>query len=112
MSVNSLSIKRQFDKPQRDMTMEPNESIKIYTLQEKQRQKKIDDDVMSKNCDVIAIFPFCGQFGAIWKPDSGCIVCKTYILINSNLYLTKTENRTKESLTQLSQYCFLIACTP
>ena len=46
--------------------------------------KKFDNDVISKNCDVIAIFPIYGQFGAIWKPDSGRIVCKTCISINSN----------------------------
>ena len=40
---------------------------------------------MSNNCDVIAIFPIYNQFGAIWKPDSGGIVCKIYIFINSNL---------------------------
>ena len=40
---------------------------------------------MSKNYDVIAIFPIYGQFGTIWKPDSGRIVCKTYISTNSNL---------------------------
>ena len=40
--------------------------------------KKIDDDV-------IAIFPIYGQFRATRKPDSGRIVCKTYIFINSNL---------------------------
>ena len=40
---------------------------------------------MSNNCDVIAIFPIYNQFGAIWKPDSGRIVCKTYIFTNSNL---------------------------
>ena len=45
---------------------------------------------MSENCDVIASFPIYGQFRAIWKADSGRIV----------------ENRTKESLTQLSHYCF------
>ena len=44
---------------------------------------------MSKNCDVIAIFSIYGQFGAIWKPDSGRIVCKTYIFINSNLFSYK-----------------------
>ena len=38
--------------------------------------KKFDDDVMSKNCDVIVIFRFYGQFGAIRKPDFGRIVCK------------------------------------
>ena len=47
--------------------------------------KNFDDDVTSENCDVIAIFPIYGQFGAIWKPDSGRIVCKIYIFINSNL---------------------------
>ena len=30
-------------------------------------------------------FPIYGQFGAIRKPNSGCIVYKTYILINSSL---------------------------
>ena len=51
----------------------------------KTTSKTFDDDVISENCDVIAIFPICGQFGAIWKLDSGCIVCKTYIFTNSNL---------------------------
>ena len=40
---------------------------------------------MLANYDVIIIFPIYGQFGAIWKPDSRCIVCKTYIFINSKL---------------------------
>ena len=38
---------------------------------------------MSENCDVIDILPIYGQFGAIRKPDSWRIVCKTYIFINS-----------------------------
>ena len=46
--------------------------------------KKFDDDVMSPNCDFIVIFLIDGQFGAIRKLDSGCIVCKIYIFINSN----------------------------
>ena len=40
---------------------------------------------MSENCDVIAIFPVYGQFGAIRKLDSGFIIYKTCIFINSNL---------------------------
>ena len=40
---------------------------------------------MSGICDVIVIFSIYGQFGPIQKPDSGRIVCKTYIFINSNL---------------------------
>ena len=64
---------------------------------------------MPENFDVIVIFLIYGQFGAIRKPESGRIVCKTYMFINSNLfYFIKTENRTKKSLTQLSHYyCFL-----
>ena len=51
----------------------------------KATSKKIDDDVMSKTCDGIAIFSIYGQFVAVWKPHSGRIVCKTYIFNNSNL---------------------------
>ena len=68
---------------------------------------KTDDDVMSANCDVIVLCPSYSQFRAIWKPDSGRIV---YIKLTFSLivtfYLTKTENRTKKSITQLSGYCF------
>ena len=64
---------------------------------------KNDDYVMSANCDVIVIFPIYGQFGAIRKPNSRRMVCKTFSLIVI-FCLTKTENRTKKSLTQLS--CF------
>ena len=56
---------------------------------------------MSENCDVIVILPIYGEFRVIRKPDSGHIVCKTYIF-----NLAKTENRTKKSVTQLSHYCF------
>ena len=52
----------------------------------KTKSKKFDDGVMSENCGAIAIVPIYGQFGAIRKPDSGRIVCKTYISINSNLF--------------------------
>ena len=51
----------------------------------KTTSKKFDDEVISENCGVIAIFPIYGQFGAIRKPDAGCIVCKTYIFIKSDL---------------------------
>ena len=68
--------------------------------------KKFDDDVKSANCDVIVIFLIYGQFGAIWKPESGRIFCKTYIFSNSNFLSYKIENVTKQSLTQLSHNCF------
>ena len=55
----------------------------------KAMSKKFDGNVMSENYDTIAIFPVCGQFGAILT-----------------FYLTKIESRTKESLTQLLHYCF------
>ena len=46
---------------------------------------------MSKNCDVIVIFSIYGQFEANRKPDSGRIVCKSHILINSNLLKTELK---------------------
>ena len=51
----------------------------------KTKSKKFDGGVLSVNYDVIGIFPIYDQFGAICKPDSGRIVCKTYISTNSNL---------------------------
>ena len=51
--------------------------------------KIFDDDVMLTNFDVIVVFTIYGQFGAIRKLDSGFIVCKTYISINSNLLYYK-----------------------
>ena len=57
---------------------------KIYKRNEKM-SKKLDDDVMSKNWDVIVIFPIYGILGAFRKPNSGRIVSKTYSFINSNL---------------------------
>ena len=52
---------------------------------DKRRQKKFDDDIMSANYDVIVIFPIYGQFRAIRKVYSKCMVCKTYIFIKSKL---------------------------
>ena len=49
---------------------------------------------MSANCNVIVIFPIYDQFGSIQKPDSRRTVCKTYILIDSKLFILqklKTE---------------------
>ena len=65
---------------------------------------------MSKNYDVVVIFPLYDQFGAIQKSDSGRMVYETYISINSNLLSYKNEKqnqKTKISLTQLSNYCFV-----
>ena len=56
--------------------------------------------------DVILIFPIYGQSRAIRKPDTGLMVYKIYIYLIGTFYLTKTENRTKKPVTQLSYYCF------
>ena len=49
----------------------------------------------SKKGDVIVIFPTYDQFGAIHKPHSGRIVCKTYIVINCPLILQKLKTELK-----------------
>ena len=46
--------------------------------------KIFNKGVMLGNCDIIAIFPIYSQFGAIQKLDSGRIVCKAYVFIDSN----------------------------
>ena len=71
-----------------EFDMKPGPVTKL-DKRNKTKSKKFDDDVMSENFDVIVIFPIYDQFGAIWKPDSGRIVCKTYVFINSNLLFYK-----------------------
>ena len=39
--------------------------------------KKVNDDVMSANCDVIVLFPIYSQFAVIRNPNSGVIVYET-----------------------------------
>ena len=55
----------------------------------KTTSKKIDIDVMLKNCDVVVIFQIFGQFGAVRRPDSGRRVCKSFVFSNSNLFSYK-----------------------
>ena len=64
------------------MKLEP---VTKLNKRNKAMPKKLDDDVMSSNCDIIVIFLIYGQFGAIRKLNSGCIVSKTFIFIKSNL---------------------------
>ena len=59
-----------------------------------------------RNVTLPSFFLIYGQFAAIRKPHSGGMVYKTYISINKTLCPTKTENKTKKSLAQLSYYCF------
>ena len=56
---------------------------------------------MSKKCDVIVTSLFYDQFGAIWKPDSGYMVYKTDIFINSNPENSKLKTELKISNTAL-----------
>ena len=57
----------------------------VTKINKRNKSKIFDNDVMPKNSDVIVVFPIYSQLGAIRKPDSGCIVCKTCVFIKSNL---------------------------
>ena len=88
-----------------DIGQDSDGSISIFLILVNPRQKKIvitlelvmiltwnldqSEDVMLADCDVIVTSPIYGRFGAIQKPLSGCIVCKTYIFINSNVLSCK-----------------------
>ena len=51
----------------------------------KTTSKKFDCDVMPENYNVIVIILIYSQLGANQRPDSGRIVCKTCISINSKV---------------------------
>ena len=57
--------------------------------------KKFDNDVMLPNCDIIVIFLIYGQFGAIGKPNSRCMVCKLTFSLIVTFYLTKLKAELK-----------------
>ena len=71
-----------------DMKLEP--VIKLDKRSMETLKKKIDDDVISVNCEVIVFFSIYGNFGAIRKPDFGRMVCRIYIFIDSDLLSYKT----------------------
>ena len=56
-----------------------NIDMKHEPLTKLDKWKKINNGVLSANCDIIVIFPIYGQFGAIQKSDTKHMVCKTYI---------------------------------
>ena len=61
------------------------EQVTKLDKRNKATSKRLHDDVMLQNYDVIEIFPVFCQFEAIWRPDSRRIICKTYIFTNSNV---------------------------
>ena len=67
--------------------------------QQRQKKSKKNDDVISKNYNAIVIFPIYGQFWAIRIPVPDAWFIKLKCLLKVTLYHTKTENRTKKSLT-------------
>ena len=66
------------------MDMKPGPVTKLGK-RNKTTSKNFDVDVMSENYDVIVIFWIFGQFRAVWRPDSGHRVCKSYVFSNSNV---------------------------
>ena len=55
------------------------------------QKKKVEDDVILVNCDVIVLIY--GKFEAAWKADSGRLVCKSDIFIKSNLFSYKNSKQ-------------------
>ena len=73
------------------------------------RNKRTSKHFMDYFCQQIVtsfFSPLYGQFRVIRKPDSGCLVCKIYIFINSSFLSYKNWKKTKKSVTQLSHYYF------
>ena len=62
-------------------------AITKLDIRNKTASKKLDDDAMSTNCDVVVTFFIYGRFRAIQNPDSGRIDCNVFI--NSNILSCK-----------------------
>ena len=79
----------------------------------KTTSKKFDDDFVSENCDVIVIFQIFVHLEQSRNKIPDTESAKVMFSVIVTFFLTKTENRTKKSLTQLSHYwCVLIwVCT-
>ena len=67
-------------------------SVTKLDMRNTTKSKKIDDNVMSTNFDAIVLFLIYGQFVDTEKPESGGMVYKTCIFINSNLLSYKNRN--------------------
>ena len=57
--------------------------------------KKLDDEIMSENFDIIVIFQIFGQFGAVQRDTDSAKLMFSLIV---TFCLTKIENRTRKSL--------------
>ena len=65
----------------------------------KTTSKKIDYDVILEHWTSLSFFHFIEQ-------ESGLESAKLTFSLITTFYFTKTENKTKKPLTQLSHYCF------
>ena len=68
--------------------------------------KKTDDDVMLKNWEAFVILGIFGQFRAVGGRIPDTEFAKFMFSLIVTFCLTKTENKNKNSLIQLSHYCF------
>ena len=61
-------------------------SVTKLNKKNKKKSKKLK---MTSCRHILAIFLIYGKSGAIWNPDSGHIICKNYLFINSILLFCK-----------------------
>ena len=67
--------------------------------------KKFNDDVMSGNCDVIVILWIFASLEQSGGRMTDTKPAEVMFSVTVTFCLTKTENSTKKSLTQLSHFC-------
>ena len=86
-----------------DMKLEP---VSKLDKKNKTTQKKIDNDVMSKIVTSSPFFAFLSNLeqsgGRILDTEGAKVLFSVIVTIS----LTKTQNRTEKSPTQVSHYCF------
>ena len=83
-----------------DIDMKLGPITKLYK-RNMEASKKFEDDIMSKNCDVLSFFWFMGNLEQPGSRISDARSVKLTFSLKATFYLTKTENKTKTSLPQL-----------
>ena len=69
--------------------------VSLLDKQNKTTSRLFDYGFIAAKCNAIVIFAINDRFGAIQKPDFERMVCKTYIVISSNLLPLKMWKQNK-----------------
>ena len=81
-------------------------SVTKFHKRKETKSKKFDDNFMSEIVKSLSFFQFTANLEQSGSRIPDAYLVKLIFWLIITFYLSKTESRTKKSLTQLSHYCF------